>query len=120
MDLLDWNNTIEKQEYGIRLAQSVENINVFLQPCSNKHNKNVWNNCAIILSKRTNEELSPYIIELMKWLQDLNWPGAVCILDRLKKMRDNPMFGDSYDICIRCAKALEDKIWENNLKMIEQ
>lgn len=34
MDLLDWNNSAEQQEQGMKLAQSVKCINVFLQPCT--------------------------------------------------------------------------------------
>ena len=79
MDLLDWNNSIEKQEQGIALAKDVKCINVFLQPGCYKYGKNVWDNCAKILSARSNEELSPYMIELMEWLQDMPWPGAFCI-----------------------------------------
>lgn len=120
MDLLDWNNHTDKQEQGIKLAQNVKCINAFLQPSNQAHGKNVWDNCAKILSKRTNEELSPYLIELMEWLQDMNWPGAFCILDRLKKMVDDPLFQHSYNICLKCAKALEDDVWKNNLEMIEK
>ncbi len=83
MELIDWNNSIEKQEQGVKLAQDVKCINVFLQP-GNPYGKNVWDNCAKILSKRTDDELSPYLFELLDWLQDLNWPGALVILDRLK------------------------------------
>ena len=84
MELIDRNNSIEEQAMGIKLAQDVKCINVFLQPLS-PYEKNVWDNCAKILSERTNEELAPYLIELMEWLQDMNWPGAFCILDRLKR-----------------------------------
>ncbi len=84
MSLIDWNKSINEQADGIKMAEEVENINVFLQPCNKKYNKNVWDNCAKILSKRTDDELSPYLVELLDWLQDLNWPGALVILDRLK------------------------------------
>lgn len=43
----------------------------------------MWNNCAKILSDKSDEELSPYLPELFRWLKDLNWPGAICIYDRL-------------------------------------
>ena len=120
MDLLDWNNSIEKQEQGIALAKDVKCINVFLQPCSKNYNKNVWDNCAKILSARSNEELSPYMIELMEWLQDMNWPGAFCIFDRLKEMVNEQLFQYSYTICLRCARALDDETWESNLKMLNE
>ena len=119
MDLLDWNNSIEKQEQGIALAKDVKCINVFLQPCSKNYNKNVWDNCAKILSARSNEELSPYMIELMEWLQDMNWPGAFCIFDRLKEMVNEQLFQYSYTICLKCARALDDETWESNLRMLK-
>lgn len=120
MDLLDWNNSIEKQEQGIEMAKDVKCINVFLQPGSKNYNKNVWDNCAKILSARSNEELSPYMIELMEWLQDMNWPGAFCIFDRLKGMVNEQLFQYSYTICLKCARALDDETWESNLKMLNE
>lgn len=118
MDLLDWNNSIEEQEQGIKLAKNVKCINAFLQPNGRYYGKNVWDNCAKILSERSNEELSPYLLELMEWLQDMNWPGAFCILERLKGMVDEPLFQRSQTICLKYAKALEDAVWESNLKLI--
>ncbi len=120
MDLLDWNNSTEKQEQGIQLAKDVKCINIFLQPRCHDYGKNVWDNCAKILSARSNEELSPYMVELMEWLQDMNWPGAFCILDRLKGMVNEPLFQHSYTICLKCARALDDEVWESNLKMLEE
>lgn len=119
MDLLDWNNSTEKQEQGMELAKDVKCINVFLQPCNKDYHKNVWDNCANILAARSNEELSSYATELMAWLQDMNWPGAFCILDRLKKSVDEPWFSRAYTRCLKCAKALEDTAWESNLKMLK-
>lgn len=119
MELLDWSNSTEKQLQGILLAREIKCINVFLQP-GFPYGKSVWNNCAKILSERTNEELSPYLIDLMEWLQDMNWPGAFCILDRLKRMINEPLYQHSYNICLKCAKALEDETWETNLGMIEK
>lgn len=119
MELIDWNNSIEEQALGIRLARDVKCINAFLQPGS-PYGKNVWDNCAKILSERTNEELSPYLIELMEWLQDMNWPGAFCILDRLKKMTGDSLFEYLYNSSLKYAKALEDDVWESNLKMLKK
>ena len=119
MGLLDWGNSIEKQEKGIKLAKNIECINVFLQPCSDNYNKNVWDNCAKILSARPNEELFPYMIELMEWLRDMNWPGAFCIFDRLKGMVNEPLFESSYTICLKYAQALENEVWENTLRMLK-
>ena len=119
MELIVWNNSIEEQALGIRLARDVKCINAFLQPGS-PYGKNVWDNCAKILSERTNEELAPYLIELMEWLQDMNWPGAFCILERLKSLKKIPEFQCWYDTCMKCAKALEDEAWISNLEMLKE
>lgn len=120
MSLIDWNKSITEQENGIKMAENIENINVFIQPCNKKYNKNVWDNCAKILSKRTDDELSPYLVELLEWLQDLNWPGAFCILDRLQKYADDFSFELAFNTCVKYAKALEDDVWESNLGMIKR
>ena len=59
------------------------------------------------------------MIELMEWLQDMNWPGAFCIFDRLKGMVNEQLFQHSYTICLKYAQALEDEVWENNLRMLK-
>lgn len=83
MELIDCNNSIENQMRGIRLAQNIKCINAFLQP-GTPYGGNVWDNCAKILYIKTDIELEPYIIKLLEWIQDFNWPGALTILDRLK------------------------------------
>lgn len=35
---------------------------------------------------RSDEELLPYMFMLLEWLQDINWPGALIIYDRLTQM----------------------------------
>ena len=57
MELIDWNNSIEKQTQGIELAKDVKCINAFLQPGS-PYGKSVWENCAKILSKRILKKIS--------------------------------------------------------------
>lgn len=34
MSMIDWNRSINEQMTGIRMAEDVENFNVFLQPCN--------------------------------------------------------------------------------------
>ena len=70
------------------------------------------------LSERTDDELSFYFEELMCWLQDMNWPGAFCILERVKKYEGRGLLMNAYTNCLKCAKALDDETWEDNLKMI--
>lgn len=120
MRLLDWNRSVDEQAKGIKMAEDVENIQVFLQPCNKNYNKNVWENCAKILSERTDAELSPYLLELLEWLQDMNWPGAFCILDRLQRFADDSSFASAFRTCMKYAQALEDDVWERNLGMLKR
>lgn len=123
MNMLDWNNASEVQAEGRALAKGVKCINVFLQPRSNRYpeyNKNVWDNCAKILSDRPDEELEPYLIELFEWIEDLNWPGAICILERLNHFDRNKFFDVCLSSCIKRATLMEEEIWLENLLSVKK
>lgn len=120
MDLLDWNRSEEEQAEGLRLARQVKAFNVFLQPCDKKNSKNVWDNCALILSEKEDSDLYPYLFELFMWIRDLNWPGAFCIVERLKEYgKRNASFSRDWQEAYTCAQALEDEVWMENLKMVQ-
>ncbi len=120
MELLDCNQSEENQVKGRELAKDVKCIDVFLRPRSGKFNKNVWDNCAAVLSERTDEELSSCLDGLLVWLQDLNWPGALCILDRLQRYSDPILYTIYYRDCLKCAQALEDDVWASNLRRLKK
>ncbi len=68
MDMLDWHMPSEIQSKGISLARNTETIIPFIQPLTPKHNKNVWENCAVIISERSDEEIKPHLPEMLEWL----------------------------------------------------
>lgn len=117
MDLLDWNRSIEEQSIGLEMAREVKCINVFIQP-GYPYGKNVWDNCAKIISQKKDEELSYYLIELLEWVQDVNWPGALCIRDRLKKFKDKVCLHKAINICKNKALLNDDEEWIHNLNSI--
>ena len=119
MELMDWNNSIENQKKGVELARNIKCLNAFLQPGA-PYGKSVWENCAKVLTERTNKELVSCLHGMLEWLQDMNWPGAFCILDRLKKMTGDSLFEYLYNSSLKYAKALEDDVWESNLKMLKE
>ena len=120
MDMLDWHMPSEIQSKGISLARNTETIIPFIQPLTPKHNKNVWENCAVIIAEKSDESLKPYLVELLEWLQDMNWPGAFCILDRLKNYSDKNSILSAISICIQKAKDCNDEIWEGNLLTLQR
>lgn len=120
LDMIDWSMPAETQSKGISLASNSKDIFPFIQPLTPKHNKNVWENCAVIISQKSDEEIKPYLVELLEWLQDMNWPGAFCILDRLKNYSDKNSILSAISICIQKAKGCNDEIWEGNLLTLQR
>ena len=80
-DMLSWKNTPEIRLKGIRLAEEVRDLSLLIQPPAEP---SVWECCAQILYAKSDLELTPYLKYLLEWLQDLNSPGALTILTRLK------------------------------------
>ena len=119
MKMLDWNESSKNQLEGIKLAKEVKAINVFLRPHDSNNNKNVWYNCAIILSQKDASELRPYYSELLEWLQDMNWPGAATIFMKLKGLYSDSIFQLVFDDCKHKAVLLNDEIWLSNLLELE-
>ena len=115
MDMLDCNNSVGVQEKGIEFAKNVKCINVFVLPKHPGYNKNVWENCAKILADKTDKILNPYLIKLLEWIKDLNWPGALIIINRLKKIYDTEMLSFAVKECIRIASVTDNHIWLENL-----
>ena len=116
--LFDWNNSNNVQSKGLELAKEVKCISVFIQP-GNPYGKNIWDNCAKALAERSDEELEPYLIELLEWLQDMNWPGAFCVFDRLQKYANNRTLCVMLNICIKKAQILNDEMWASNLILLQ-
>lgn len=79
--MLNWENTVETRTEGIRMAQEIKDLSLLIMPPAPP---SVWECCAQILCEKSDMVLEPYLDSLLKWLQDLNWPGALLILDRLK------------------------------------
>lgn len=118
LDMLDWNMPADTQEKGRELARNTGEIRPFIQPLTPKHSKNVWDNCAAILAEKSDEALAPYLPELLEWLQDMNWPGAFCILGRLHDYADKQAIGKAVEGCMEKAKKDGDEVWEDNLAVL--
>ncbi len=122
MRMISWHSEESEQEEGRRLAKTVECIGAFIQPMSIHFNKNVWDNCALILAERTDQELVGYLDRLLIWIQDLNWPGACCINDRLVMFqgKEKEQLNMKINTCINRARNAEDEIWEYYLQELQK
>ena len=80
-DMLKWENAPEIRLAGIELARKIDDLSLLILPMAAP---SVMECCAQILCEKSDSVLEPYLDKLLEWLQDLNWPGALTILDRLK------------------------------------
>lgn len=110
-EMLSWNNDERIQTQGIKEAKKIKNLSVLIQPIESK---SIWENCAKVLVSKTDEELQIYLIDLFEWLQDMNWPGADIVYERLKSMPVQ-YIETAYRICLSIAKRTEDVVWEKIL-----
>jgi len=111
-ELFDWNNSEEDQAAGIAIAKQLDDFSQLFQPLTDRYNKNVWDNCALVLSSKTDEQLSPFAMQLFEWTADLNWPGAVIILERIKKIFCGDAFLSAAIASVRQAEAEDDTSWK--------
>ena len=69
----------------------------------------VWEQCAIILSEKTDDELVPYLTSILQWLYDLNWPGALTILNRLKNFSGKQLKKSFIDSVVRAINSHDEE-----------
>ena len=92
--LLDWKQSEENQIKGLRMAKEVQCIKAFFRPITQWASKGLWDNCALVIAERSDTELKPYAQEMLLWLEDMNWPGAEIIQQRLLRMEDDDTIKD--------------------------
>ena len=109
---LSWDNNDEVQKYGIELASQISNLSVLIMPVESK---SIWENCAKVLINKSDEDLQLYYIHLFEWLQDLNWPGAYLMYDRLICVSDEKLL-TAYKYSLSVVKKMQDSVWEKVLR----
>lgn len=119
LKMLSWNNPEEVQIKGLKLASDIKYLDYFFQPVIDNESKSLWENCAVVLSKRTDKELAPWLIQCFAWMQDMNWPGAPTIADRLDKYGDKETLNCEKNKAIKIAEILNDNEWLEILRQIK-
>lgn len=121
MKMLDWNNDPDAQALGISQAKQIKCIKAFFQPITSDYSKSVWENCAIVVSSRQDRELDPYLLDMLLWIQDLNWPGAEKIFHRLEQFQDKRSLNVLVSKLIPALAAMGDDVWLDNIReLIEE
>ena len=106
-EMMDEGQPVEVQEEALREARKIKSLSVFMQPIEYGWS---WENCAKVICEKTDEELNKYTCEMLEWLQDINWPGAFLIMERLEKME--PQFlVHAVGYQVKQALLLKDNEW---------
>lgn len=111
-----WDESYTKEEYeakiaiGINEAKKYKYLYPFIQPAIPEKRKCIWEPCAKVIALKTDEELKPYLYLLFEWFQDMNWPGAWTIFDRLAKMPFD-MLEEEYIHSRKRAERDNDTLW---------
>ena len=116
-ELLNCQNKLEDQLHGINLARNLDDLSVLILPCWGDKSKFIWANCAIALYEISDERLEKYLPDLLEWLQDFNWPGALKILERLKSFSGEKLLNPFVD-CVAHAIGLNNEeglMWLDHL-----
>ena len=122
-DLFMWNSSYSEEEFaarearGIAEASKLRNLYPFILPTvlPPEKSKGVWDSCAKVVAMRSDEELEPYLCHLFEWLQDMNWPGAVKIYNRLSQIpfaKLEPVLR----YCKQRAQETDDEMWMTALE----
>lgn len=100
--MLNWKSSPEIRLEGIRLAKEISDLSLLITPPADS---SVWECCAQILNEKSDLILEPYLNKLLEWLQDLNWPGALVILERLKSFSGEKLMNPFIDCCNRAINS---------------
>ena len=110
-EMLSSNNEEKIQMQAIEEAKKIKNLSVLIQPIESK---SIWENCAKVLASKSDKELAIYLIDMFQWLQDMNWPGADIIYERLRNMPIQSI-QSAYNISLSMAEHTGDLVWKKIL-----
>ena len=111
-------NTKENINKAIEEGKKIKCLDSFILPYFERGSKGVWDECAIILSSKTDEELKPYIRKIMTYLQDLNWPGSLKIFERLIKIKGK-WFDEELNYMLDYTKQIKDECFYEVLEELK-
>lgn len=116
IDDLDWNKPIEIQEKAIKNLENIleKDLCKLIQPKS----KYCWENAAKVINIIGYPKIKPIIPDLFEWLKDLNWPGAVIIVNTLKNIESDEINEFIKEALIK-AELENDELWKSGIEELK-
>ena len=96
------------QKKGIEEAKKIKKEYLFVLM---QYKSKVAENCAKALYELSDEVLKSYSTQLLEWIQDMNWPGAWIILERLKKFNETKLLACAVERSVKTALVCDDQHW---------
>ena len=76
--------------------------------------KSCWKNAALILAQWGSPRIDVVVPDLFRWLQDMNWPGALEVLVLLYDLPEEITKGPLQDAIAKARETSDDE-WMDNL-----
>ena len=124
-ELFIWDESLTDELYeervikGVNEAKHCKYLFPFLQPIIPGESKTIWEPCSKVVAAKTDEELKPYLYLIFEWLQDMNWPGAWVIFERLSKMTFSTL-KEELEYSKQRTEREKDTLWYKNLDDFEK
>lgn len=118
LKMLSCNNSEEVQKEGLKLASSIRYLGHFFQPSVDEESESLWDNCALVLSQKSDKKLTDYLLWCFIWIQDINCKGADRIFNRLLKYGDKDELNRQKNKAVKIAEILNDDKWLETLYRI--
>jgi len=111
---LSWTEEKSVQEEAVEELKSISNLDLTKLIDLPPNFKEYMDNAARILSTCTFERVETVIMDLYRWLQDLNWPGAMKILNLLNDFPKEKTI-QYFEKAVTEAIEMNDESWLDNL-----
>ena len=100
------------------MEQIIKDKNFDLTGLMRPPNKeNCWQFCALTIREINNERLYKHTYEMLEWLQDITWPGAIVIMEKLVTFPRDILEPDLIK-AKHAAELAEDSTWGYSLHII--
>ena len=116
LDLLSWNKTEEEQEEVLKIINEKKNVD-WEELIIPENRKDCWYNCARILALQSDDVLMGLNDHIFEWFQDINWPGADILMERLHQIPPDKI-RNNYYMAIKKANIQKDEEWAENLQEV--
>lgn len=111
---LDWKSTPDRKKAGFIAALQETDHQYLILPADYCGS---WDDCAIVFLILSDDEIEPYLFDMLAWLQDLNWSGAKWILDRLERV-SSELLREPLERAAKLASDQNDDKWLGSISIL--